>query len=192
MRKYIKHNSRNITLLIAIYIISIVIGFIVYAFLSQDIKLEMMTQVSDSVNLVKNEGFKSINIIKNGLQNNTIILLILSISSFTVITFFIISAVFVSKAIALSFYICMLFSVFGPLKGILAALIIAIIPNIICIVSYIFLANECHLSSFEILTKITQKSVFKVLVKNILTSLCTLPFIILSTWLEQIFFRLLI
>ena len=192
MKKYIKHNFKNITLLIIIYVIAVIIGFIIYAFLPYDIKSEMINEISQTINLVKNEGFKSINIIKNGLQNNTFIALILSISSFTVITFFIIASVFFAKGIALSFYICILFNIFGPLKGILATILIAIIPNFICIIAYVFLANECHISSFELLSKVTQKVILKVFFKNILVSLTTVPFIILSVWLEQTFFRLLI
>ena len=175
-----------------IYVIAVIIGFIIYAFLSQSIKIEIINEISQTVNLVKNEGFKSINIIKNGLQNNTIVLIILSISSFTVITFFIISSVFFAKGVALAFYICILFNIFGPFKGILATVFVAIIPNLICIVAYVFLSNECHISSFELLSKVTQRVILKVFFKNILVSLTTVPFIILSVWLEQIFFRLLI
>lgn len=175
-----------------IYIFGILVGFIIFAFLGDGNKQELIEMIRGTIDITSKEGFEGINIIQNGMQINVIVMVIFMFSSFTVVSFLVVSAIILFKGISLSMYICILFSVFGALKGIISTILVAIIPNLILIIIYIFLGIECIKVSNEILIRITKNSVIRSMFKVLILSLTTVPFIMLSTWLEQIFFRLIV
>lgn len=192
VKKYIISNIKNIMLFGLIYVFGIVAGFVIFAFLGSGNRLELIEMVRGTINIANLEGYEGINIIQNGMQINAIVMAIFMFSAFTVVSFAIVSLVILLKGISLSIYICILFSVFGPLKGILSTILVAIVPNLILMIIYIFLGIECIKVSNEILIRITKNSVMRSIFKVLILSLTSVPFVMLSTWLEQIFFRLIV
>lgn len=192
MKKYIEKNKSNIILLITIYVIGIIVGLILYIIVQSESKGIIVSNIQETINLTNEGNFTGINILKNGLQTNSIFLVLLIFSSFTIIAFPVVAFIILLKGTSLSMYICVIFKVFGFAKGIVAMLGMAIIPSIIITASYIFLGNECYHSNLNLLMRINNKNVFKNIFSNVIKALTIIPFIILAIYIEQIFFRIVI
>lgn len=192
MKKYIEKNKSNLLLLLTIYVVGIIVGLLLFIIIQSESKSEIISSIQNTVNLATDGSFSGINILKNGLQTNSIFLILLIFSSFTIIAFPVIAFIIFLKGISLSMYICILFKIFGIWKGLLAMFGIAIIPSIIVTIAYIFLGNECYHSNLKLLIRINNKSIIKNIFSNVTKALAIIPFIILSIYIEQIFFKIVI
>ena len=192
VKKYVLKNRKNLVVLLTVYVIGIIIGLALYILVQSESKNEIVSSIEQTISMTYDGSFTGVNILKNGLQTNIICILVILFSSFTIITFVVVSAVTMLKGISLSMYICLLFKVFGFVKGIIAMLGMAIVPNIIITAAYIYLSNECYASSLKILTRINKESITKNVFSNIVKAVAIIPFIILAIYIEQIFFRLVI
>ena len=184
--------KKNIILLFSIYVIGILFGFILYILLDENSKLQIFDNINQVVSLTTKDNFNSINILKNGLQTNSIFVILIILSSFMIISFAVISFAIFLKGTSLSLYICIIFKVFGFWKGILGMVTMAVIPSIIITFCYIFLGNECYNSNLKLLMRISKNTIFKSIFSNTIKALMIIPFVILSIYLEQIFFRIIV
>ena len=190
IQKYIIYNIKNITFFSVMFVIGIILGIIFFTTLNADNKAEILSSILNSVSLIQQEGFEKISILKNSLLINFYLVMLMFISTFTFFPFFINSGVILFKGISLSNYICLLFNIFGIGKGIFFMFFVAIIPNILQILLYIFIANESCLINEEIKKEKNLKRAFNVFFRLIFITICTIPFFILSVWLEQTFFMI--
>lgn len=121
-----------------VYIIGVLLGFIIYLSLDFENRTNIVGSLKEVVDMTELENFEQVNIIKNGIKINILVIALLVFSSFTILTFQVVAAAIMLRGISLSIYICILFNIFGPLKGIVAMFGMAIIPNLILSAAYMF------------------------------------------------------
>lgn len=135
IQKYIRENFGTIVKILGVYLIGIIIGIILFCF--TDVKKEYTTIVTGILDNAKLENFEGINIISNGIRNNTLYILLLYLSSITFVAPLIICLMIILKAIVTGIYICTLFSIFGFLRGIAVVFISVLVPIAFSLCGYI-------------------------------------------------------
>lgn len=153
IKEYVNDNFKSIVVLLFCIIIGLVVGIFIYQLTSEDIKLELTQTLTQTLEKTKKENFQGINIIKNGMISNIILIVIIYFSSITLISFGIVSGVNLFKGFAIGLYIPTLFQVFGFGNGILALFLLVIIPNIIYIPAFIYISVNCLKLNYNILDK---------------------------------------
>lgn len=136
--RYINENIKNITIIGILIIIGIIVGIFLYQFVSSSIRNDLLKTMKDTLDLTKSENFAGINIIKNGMISNILLVLVIYTLAFTLLSPYLIGLLSFIKGLSIGMYIPTLFNIFGMSKGILATLLLVIIPNLIYIPSYIF------------------------------------------------------
>ena len=153
IKEYVNDNFKSIVVLLFCIIIGLVVGIFIYQLTSEDIKLELTKTLTQTLEKTKKENFQGINIIKNGMISNIILIAIIYFSSITLIAFGIVSGVNLFKGFAIGLYIPTLFQVFGFGNGILALFLLVIVPNIIYIPAFIYISVNCLKLNYNILDK---------------------------------------
>lgn len=135
IQKYIRENFGTIIKILGVYLVGIIIGIILFCF--TDVKKEYTTIVTGILDNAKLENFEGINIISNGIRNNTLYILLLYLSSITFVAPLIICLMIILKAIVTGIYICTLFSIFGFFKGIAVVFVSVLLPISFSLCGYI-------------------------------------------------------
>ncbi len=182
---YIKENSKIITIFLLSILIGVVSGIIIYQFSSEQTKIELKDTVVNTLNISKQDNFDGINIIKNGISTNLILIILVYFSSLTMICPILISLINMIKGISIGIYVPILFSVFGIYNGIIALLLLIIIPNLFYLPAFVFLSTNA-LSLHYIITEKLKESRTKILIKHLTYIVIGFSFIFLSVLLEQI------
>ena len=180
---YIKENYKIIKIIVICFFIGLIAGLIVFNLLNQNIKNELLENIKSTLDLSKQEGFENINILKNGILTNVLIILLIYFFSITLIAPICICLISIVKGFSIGMFIPTLFLVFGFGKGILVLLLLILLPNIIYIPSYIYMsvnAINFHYKLLEENNKLTV--VFKESYKLVIV----LSLIILSILIEQL------
>jgi len=136
IQKYISENISIIIKLVSIYAIGIVIGVIFFKI--SGMKQDYIKVVQDIFNSTKEENFKGINLIYNGIKNNVVIFATLYLSLLTIIAPFIIGIIIMLKGAMLGIYTCIIFNVFGFGKGLIVTILTILLPNLLSLLAYIF------------------------------------------------------
>ena len=191
IKKYIISNLKSITSFVFIYLIGIVIGFFIYSFMNENIKLELIEQTQKVFEIVKNEKNVTIDILKNGIKNNLIFAIIITFTVFCYFCNFLIYSFLFLKGISFSIYTCLIFGNLGISSGILALIFIIMLPNVLQLIAYVFLGNEVHSLNLNLLEE-KERINCRFLLKLLLNFILTIPFCIFSVFVEQIFFKILI
>ena len=123
--KYTKENYKTIKTLVFCLVIGMIMGIIVFNIIDNSIKNELIHNVKTTLDIAKNKNFEGINIIKNGIISNALICF------FNLL-----------KGISIGIYISTLFSIFGTGNGLLALILIVLLPNLIYIPSYIYVCTN--------------------------------------------------
>ena len=137
--KYINENFKVIKILIICLIVGLIAGIIVFQCLNQDIKNELIGSIKSTLDISKDGGFENINILKNGITSNILIVILIYFASITMIAPVFICILNIFKGFSIGMYIPTLFLVFGFAKGLLVLLLIVVLPNLIYIPSYIYI-----------------------------------------------------
>lgn len=153
IKEYVNDNFKSIVVLLFCIIIGLVVGIVIYQLASEDIKLELTKTLNQTLEETKKENFQGINVIKNGMISNIILIAIIYFSSITLISFGIVSGVNLFKGVAIGLYIPTLFQVFGFGNGILALFLLVIVPNIIYIPAFIYISVNSLKLNYNILDK---------------------------------------
>lgn len=140
IQKYICQNIGTIAKVLIVYAIGIVVGIVL--FYATDIKQEYVDIVKGVFDTTKQENFKSINIIANGIKNNTFYIVLLYSTLLTIIAPLLVCLFVIVKAIITGIYMCTIFCVFGLGKGFLATILGVIIPLIISLAGYIIICTN--------------------------------------------------
>lgn len=138
--EYIEQNFKNIVVVSGSIILGIVVGIILYQVISSGIQNDLVRTMKNTLELTKSENFEGINIIKNGMISNLILVAVIYLMSLTLISPYLISMLSFFKGLSIGMYIPTLFNIFGISKGLLAMLLLIIIPNLVYIPSYIYLS----------------------------------------------------
>lgn len=159
IKEYVNDNFKSIVVLLFCIIIGLVVGIFIYQLTSEDIKLELTKTLTQTLEKTKKENFQGINIIKNGMISNIILIAIIYFSSITLIAFGIVSGVNLFKGFAIGLYIPTLFQVFGFGNGILALFLLVIVPNIIYIPAFVYISVNSLKLNYNILDKSNNKNI---------------------------------
>lgn len=158
--EYIGENIKSIIIILGCIVIGIVVGIFLYQVISSGIKNDLVQTMKNTLELTKGENFEGINIIKNGMISNLILVAVIYAMSLTLISPYLISMLSFLKGLAIGMYIPTLFNIFGVSKGILAVLLLTIIPNLIYIPSYIYLSVNSIKFHFSLLTNESKMIIF--------------------------------
>ncbi len=181
---YVIENSKMLKIFLICILIGIVSGIVMYGFSSDNTKEELKGVVVNTLNISKQENFEGINVIKNGITTNLILIALIYFSIITMISPVIISLLNVTKGISIGIYIPIIFSIFGVSKGMLVLLLLVLIPNLFYIPAYVFLSTNALNLHFAIVNKSENKA--SLLVKQIAFIVIAFSFVFLSIVIEQI------
>lgn len=185
IKEYVKDNFKSIIVLLSCIIIGIVVGIFVFCFMNDGTKNELIKTLNETLSYTKNENFQGINVIKNGMISNFILVIILYFAAITLIAPGLVCIINAFKGFAIGLYIPTLFQVFGFGNGILVLLLLVIIPNIVYIPAFIYLSiNSLNFHShITMLTGSGNK--IGVIIKEIYKLILGFSIISLSVIVEQ-------
>lgn len=184
IKRYIEENFKNIVALLGFIVIGIIFGLIFYQFLPSGTKEELVNTLRTTLDLSKNENFESINVIKNGVISNSILVLVIYIATLTLIAPAVISTTCVFKGFSIGLYIPTLFQVFGFGNGILSLILLVILPYIIYIPAFVFLAVNSINFHFNLVNSNINR--FKLVISEVYKLILGISIIVLSVIVEQL------
>lgn len=138
-KEYIEINKRDILIVISLILLGIIIGIGVYIFSSNEVKLLAQTSVKEVFDISKSETYVKTNIILNGIKADMILILCLLMLSVTLFGKWIIYMLMIIKGASLGLYTILLFSIFGPLWGIITSFLLVLLVNILYLPALIYL-----------------------------------------------------
>lgn len=183
IKEYISENIKIIVMIFLCITIGLVIGLFLYQIITPEIRTELVNTMKSTLDLTKQENFEGINIIKNGMISNILLVVIIYTISLTLISTYLIGLLSLFKGLSIGIYIPTLFQIFGPSKGILAMLLLVIIPNLVYIPSYIFLATNSINFHFSLLG---DENKFTLLIKEVIKIVLGFSIMFLGVVLEQL------
>ena len=185
LREYIKENIKIISVLFLCVIIGLVVGMLVYKIIPGNSNIELINTLKNTLEYTKQEDFVGINVIKNGVISNSILVAIIYFSSITLIAPFIVCIMSFVKGFAIGLYIPTIFYVFGFGNGILVLLLLVVIPNLVYLPAYIYLSINSLKFHYE-LFEIKEEGKIGLTLREILKIVIGFSVIILSVILEQL------
>ena len=183
--EYIKENIKIISVLFLCVIIGLVVGMLVYKVIPSNSNIELINTLKNTLEYTKQEDFAGINVIKNGVISNSILVAIIYFSSITLIAPFIVCIMNFVKGLAIGLYIPTIFYVFGLGNGILVLLLLVVIPNLVYLPAYIYLSINSLKFHYE-LFEIKEEGKIGLTLREILKIVLGFSVIILSVILEQL------
>ena len=184
INRYIEENLKNIVALLSFILIGIIFGLIFYQFLPSGTKEELVNTLRTTLDLSKNENFENVNVIKNGVISNSILVLVIYIATLTLIAPAVISTTCVFKGFSIGLYIPTLFQVFGFGNGILSLILLVILPYIIYIPAFVFLAVNSINFHFNLVNSNINR--FKLVISEVYKLILGISIIVLSVIVEQL------
>lgn len=140
IQKYVGQNIGIISKILVVYAIGIVIGIVLFSI--TDIKQEYINIVKEIFDMTKQENFSGINIVANGIKNNTTFIVLLYSTILTVIAPLLVCLFIILRAIITGIYMCTIFCIFGIGKGIIVVVLGIIIPLIVSLLGYILICTN--------------------------------------------------
>jgi hypothetical protein len=184
--KHINENIKIIKILLFCFVIGLATG-IIY-FLISDEKIALVESIKETLNILKNENFSNLYIIKNSLVTNTYLVIFIVLSAITIIAPILMCFVIYLKGVAISLYFCLIYSVFGFFNGTIISIIYLIIYLFILLPLILFCINSLkfYYDIFE------NKNRIKSIVRYGINIGIFYSFIVFSSVVEQLFIPVVI
>lgn len=183
LRNYIEENFKILSIIFFCIIIGLVVGIILYNVINPTLKEEIIKSMRQTLELTKQENFTGINVIRNGMVANAVLVMIIYLISLSLIAPYLISVLSISKGLAIGVYIPTLFQIFGPSKGIVALLLLVVLPNLIYIPAYMYISANSLRFNYGIISK--ENSRTSLVVKESVKLLIGFSIMFLSIVIEQ-------
>ncbi len=183
LRNYIEENFKILSIIFFCIIIGLVVGIIFYNVINPTLKEEIIKSMRQTLELTKQENFTGINVIRNGIASNAILVMIIYLISLSLIAPYLMSVLSISKGLAIGVYIPTLFQIFGPSKGIVALLLLVVLPNLIYIPAYMYISANSLRFNYGIISK--ENSRTSLVVKESVKLLIGFSIMFLSIVIEQ-------
>ena len=183
LRNYIEENFKILSIIFFCIIIGLVVGIIFYNVINPTLKEEIIKSMRQTLELTKQENFTGINVIRNGMVANAVLVMIIYLISLSLITPYLMSVLSISKGLAIGVYIPTLFQIFGPSKGIVALLLLVVLPNLIYIPAYMYISANSLRFNYGIISK--ENSRTSLVVKESVKLLIGFSIMFLSIVIEQ-------
>lgn len=139
IKDYIKTNKMQIVIIMTVLLIGIIMGIIIFSFLPQQIKEEVIADVKETLNITKSGEYIKTNIIMNSIINNLVLIIVLGSFSLMLFGKYIIYFIMLLKALAISIYTAILFSIFGFGYGLIVTALLVLLVNIIYLPALVYL-----------------------------------------------------
>lgn len=185
LKEYIEENSKVLKILSICFILGLFAGIFTFCFINDGIKNEYISTLNNTLELSKNNNFESINIVKNGIISNGILIFIIYFCAITLIAPLLICMTNFFKSFSIGLYIPIIFSVFGVSKGLVVVLLLIIIPNIFYIPTFIFSSTNAIKLHYFLFEKNKEHFITYLLREGIYVFV-SFSIIILSVVLEQL------
>lgn len=183
LRNYIEENFKILSIIFFCIIIGLVVGIIFYNVINPTLKEEIIKSMRQTLELTKQENFTGINVIRNGMVANAVLVMIIYLISLSLIALYLMSVLSISKGLAIGVYIPTLFQIFGPSKGIVALLLLVVLPNLIYIPAYMYISANSLRFNYGIISK--ENSRTSLVVKESVKLLIGFSIMFLSIVIEQ-------
>lgn len=183
LRNYIEENFKILSIIFFCIIIGLVVGIIFYNVINPTLKEEIIKSMRQTLELTKQENFTGINVIRNGMIANAVLVMIIYLISLSLIAPYLMSVLSISKGLAIGVYIPTLFQIFGPSKGIVALLLLVVLPNLIYIPAYMYISANSLRFNYGIISK--ENSRTSLVVKESVKLLIGFSIMFLSIVIEQ-------
>lgn len=183
LRNYIEENFKILSIIFFCIIIGLVVGIIFYNVINPTLKEEIIKSMRQTLELTKQENFTGINVIRNGMVANAVLVMIIYLISLSLIAPYLMSVLSISKGLAIGVYIPTLFQIFGPSKGIVALLLLVVLPNLIYIPAYMYISANSLRFNYGIISK--ENSRTSLVVKESVKLLIGCSIMFLSIVIEQ-------
>lgn len=183
LEKYIGENLKIIKILGCGIGVGVVIGIFLFQLFSTELKQEFITSIIETLDIAKSRNFENINIIKNGIVSNILLISLVYLAAITLIAPICITGINFFKGLSLGLYIPTLFYIFGFGKGLLVTFLIVILPNVIYLPSFVYLSTNAIRFYYMLVEKNNKLSL---IIKEIYKIIISVSLIILSVLIEQI------
>ncbi|MEG0872688.1 MAG: stage II sporulation protein M [Clostridia bacterium] len=185
IKKYIEENIKSISILLFCIIIGLVVGIFTYQLIDESIKIELTNTIQKTLDITKKDGFGGINVIKNGLGANTLIIALIYLSTITIIAPSLICVIDTLKGFAIGIYIPTLFQVFGVGNGLIVMLLLVVIPNIVYIPSFVYICCNAINFHYSLVDKSNNSFKLPIILKDIVKCILGFSVMFLSVIIEQ-------
>lgn len=184
LRNYIEENFKVLSIIFFCLIIGLVIGVILYNMIDSTLREEIINSMKQTLELTKQENFTGINVIKNGMVANAVLVMVIYLISLSLIAPYLISILSISKGLAIGVYVPTLFQIFGPSKGLVALLLLVVLPNLIYIPAYMYISTNSLKFNYSIVSKESSKT--SLVTKESIKLLIGFSIMFLSIVVEQL------
>lgn len=184
LRNYIEENFKVLSIIFFCLIIGLVIGIILYNMIDSTLKEEIINSMKQTLELTKQENFTGINVIKNGMIANAVLVMVIYLISLSLIAPYLISILSISKGLAIGVYVPTLFQIFEPSKGLVALLLLVVLPNLIYIPAYMYISTNSLKFNYSIVSKESSKT--SLVTKESIKLLIGFSIMFLSIVVEQL------
>ncbi|MDD3303916.1 MAG: stage II sporulation protein M [Clostridia bacterium] len=184
LRNYIEENFKVLSVIFFCLIIGLVVGIILYNMIDASVEEEILKSMRQTLELTKQENFTGINVIKNGMIANIVLVTVIYLVSLSLIAPYVMSILSISKGLAIGIYIPTLFSIFGPGKGLVALLLLVILPNLLYIPAYLYTSANSLKFNHEIIAR--ESSKMSLVAKESIRVLIGFSIMFLSIVVEQL------
>ncbi len=196
MKKYIinfiKDNKQSIKVFMFFVLLGLATGILSFNYINEISLNEFINSFSDTLNIASTEGIDSIPILSNTFFNILILYLFFLVSSLMIISPILLFGIYFCKGYALGILVSVYLSILGFDKGLLAILLIVIIPNLLLIPSIMFLGVKTIEFNYFIIEKIAITKKLKQFIVYMCYFLIIFPILILTGVIEQILFPIII
>lgn len=183
---YIKENKKTLAILFLCLLVGLLVGIACYQLIDNDNKIQLANHLKETLDVTKQENFEGINIIKNGVTSNILLVLLLYLCAITLIAPFLISGVTVVKGFVIGLYIPTLFQVLGSGNGMLALLLLVIVPNLFFVPAYIYLCNNAIRFYYQLIELSSKAGLFSLIIKECYYFIISFSLILFSVVTEQV------
>lgn len=183
IKEYINENFKVIAIIVICLVLGLVMGMISYHFLEAGTKNELIKTMTTTLDLTKAGNFENINVIRNGIVSNFILVAVIYAIALTLLSPILTSMLSLAKGFAIGMYIPTIFQIFGPSKGILALLLMVILPNLLYISSFIYMCTNAIRFHYEL---IGAESKLPVCMKEIIKIVIGFSLMFVGVLIEQI------
>lgn len=183
LEKYVGENAKVIKITSLAIIVGILIGIFIFQIFNVELKQEFVNSIKETLDIAKSGNFENINIIKNGILSNLLLVTLIYLAAITLIAPICIIGINFFKGFSIGLYITTLFYIFGFGKGILVTFLIVILPNVIYLPTFVYLSTNAINFYYMIIEKNNKLSL---IVKESYRIIISISLIILSVLIEQL------
>lgn len=188
MLKFIKENQKSIKVFLFLFLLGLASGVLCFKYINIASNNTFIESFNQTLDLALNENTENITIIENGIKNTITMYFILISTSLILIAPILLFLIYLLKGFAVGILMSVLLNILGFNEGLLAILVLVILPNLLYIPALVFLGIKTVEFNYFILDKMNMKTKFKQTIVYAMYFIMATPIIFLSILIENIMF----